>query len=413
MSDHPVADSELGLVLTELLRACPLVSMESVAAVVAGHAERLGFTEAMIYVSDLRNLTLQALPGQRGVDGEPLQPIPVDATLAGRAFRKVEIVQAEPARVPVARPPAGTGGPVRLWVPLVAGAERVGVLGVTAPAADEIAMRRITDLAQLIAMVVLGRSRSSDSYARLVRGRSMRVGAELLWSLMPHRTFASDAVALNAAVEPAYAVGGDGFDYALDGDIMRLAIFDAIGHDTSAALTTAIALGVYRNSRRRGIDLLAASDAIDEAIADQFSTSRYATGVMADLNIRTGELTWVNRGHPPPVLLRRRRVAAVLDSPPDPPMGFDLGPAAGLGRRRLEPGDRLLLYTDGVIEMRSPAGERFGMERVTDFVLRGEADGLPGAEIVRLLIRAVLDHQMGGPRDDATVMLVEWRAQRS
>ncbi len=408
MADHPVSDHQAALVLADLVRAYPLIPLERVPAVTAEHAARLGFSEVMIYVADLRRLVLLPLPGQRDADGKPLEPIPIDATLAGRAFRVLEIMRADPARVAGEPSAAASGGPVRLWVPLVDGMERLGLLGVTTPEADEVAERRISDLATLLTLVLMSKYRASDSYARLVRGRSMRVGAEMLWTLMPPRTFATETVGVSAALEPAYIVGGDAFDYALDGDVLHMAIFDAIGHDTSAGLTTAIALGSYRDSRRREAGPIVASEAIDEAIADQFSTSRYATGIMADLNIRTGELTWVNRGHPPPLLLRDGRVAAVLESPPDPPMGFSLGPASGLARRRIEPGDRLLLYTDGVTEARSPTGERFGLERFADFVLRGEADALPRAEIVRRLIHAVVDHQQGGPQDDAAVLLADW-----
>ena len=76
-----------------------------------------------------------------------------------------------------------------------------------------------------------------------------------------------------------------------------------------------------------------------------------------------------------------------------------------------EPGDRLLLYTDGVTEARDPSGEMFGVDRLVDFVERHAADRLPVAETVRRLSHAVLDHQGGPPRDDATLMLLEWSPQ--
>lgn len=408
MADHPVVDHQAALVLADLVRALPLIPLEHVPAVTAEHAARLGFSEVMIYVVDLRQVVLLPLPGQRDADGKPLEPISIDTTLAGRAFRTLQIVQADPSRAAGEPSAAGTGGPVRLWAPLVDGAERLGLLGVTTPEADEVAERRISDLAMLLTLVLPAKFRVSDSHSRLVSGRSMRVGAELLWALMPPRTFATDTVGVSAALEPAHIVGGDAFDYALDGCVLHMAIFDAVGHDLSAGLTTAIALGAYRGSRRGEVGLVMAGEAIDKAIADQFSTSWYATGVLADLNIHTGELTWVNRGHPPPLLLRDGQVAAVLESPPDPPMGFNLGPASGLARRRIEPGDRLLLYTDGVTEARSPTGERFGLERLADCILRGEADALPRPEIVRRVIHALVDHQQGSPQDDAAMLLADW-----
>lgn len=93
-------------------------------------------------------------------------------------------------------------------------------------------------------------------------------------------------------------------------------------------------------------------------------------------------------------------------------MGLHLGPAAGLARRQLEPGDRLLLYTDGIVEALTPDGERFGLDRFADFVIRREADGVSAPETLRRLIHSILSYQRGQLQDDATVMLVEWRTGR-
>nr|WP_311922889.1 PP2C family protein-serine/threonine phosphatase [Microbispora sp. H10836] len=105
-------------------------------------------------------------------------------------------------------------------------------------------------------------------------------------------------------------------------------------------------------------------------------------------------------------------MASVLDSPPDTPMGLRLGPAAVLARRQLEPGDRLLLYTDGIVEALTPDGERFELDRFADFVIRWEADGVSAPEILRRLIHSILSYQRGQLQDDVTVMLVEWRTER-
>ncbi|GAB3136639.1 PP2C family protein-serine/threonine phosphatase [Microbispora hainanensis] len=120
----------------------------------------------------------------------------------------------------------------------------------------------------------------------------------------------------------------------------------------------------------------------------------------------------MNRGHPPPLVLRRGRVACVLETPPDTPMGLRLGPTAVLARRRLEPGDRLLFYTDGIVEAQTPDGERFGLERFADFVIRREFDGVSAPESLRRLIQSILVYQRGRLQDDATVLLVEWRTGR-
>ncbi|MEN3541212.1 GAF domain-containing SpoIIE family protein phosphatase [Microbispora sp. ZYX-F-249] len=393
-----------------------LTPLDDLASSVIEHVRPLGFTEIMIYVASLRPLYLVPLPGQRDVYGEPLNRVAIDTTLAGRAYRNQEIVQARPATDPYvaeAAEPLGSEGPRRLWVPMLNGTERVGVLGVTAPVVDETTERIANELGSLVALLVVSKRAYSDAFARLVRTEEMHLSAEMLWTLLPIRNFATDTMTVSAGLEPAYHVGGDAFDYALDGGTLHIGIFDAMGHDTSAGLTAAIALSAYRNNRRRRrAGLLDISDAIDEAIAGQFATSRFATGVLADLDLGTGWLTWVNRGHPPPLVLRQGRVASVLDSPPDTPMGLRLGPAAVLARRQLEPGDRLLLYTDGIVEALTPEGDRFGLDRFADFVIRREADGVSAPETLRRLIHSILSYQRGQLQDDATVMLVEWRTGR-
>ncbi|MEV4225066.1 PP2C family protein-serine/threonine phosphatase [Nonomuraea sp. NPDC049725] len=349
----------------------------------ARHAAPAGFTGASIYVADPWQRFLVPLPGQRDASGAVLEPLGVDDSVAGLAFRGMELVRSGVSA-------AGE----QVWAPLLDGTQRIGVLGLTVPLFDAAAERRVRRLAALLATLVAGRRQP---------------GGHQVWRPLPVRAFAGERVLVSAALEPAYVVGGDAFDQAVTGDVLHLAIFDAMGHDTSAGLTAAIAMGCYRDTRRRGADLCAAAEAIDAAIADRFARTRFATGVLAALDTATGELTWVNRGHHPPMVLRRGRVAATLETLPDPPMGFRLGAEAGPSRFRLEPGDRLVLYTDGVVEAKSPAGEPYGLERLTEFILCREADGVSAPETLRRLIRAILDHQDGQLQDDATVLLVEWR----
>jgi sigma-B regulation protein RsbU (phosphoserine phosphatase) len=84
-----------------------------------------------------------------------------------------------------------------------------------------------------------------------------------------------------------------------------------------------------------------------------------------------------------------------------------------VAEERLEPGDRLVLYTDGVTEARAVGGERFGLDRLVDLVERHAGAGLPAPETLRRLAHAVIGHQAGPPADDATLMLVEWSTAAS
>ncbi|GAA3037386.1 hypothetical protein GCM10017559_76580 [Streptosporangium longisporum] len=143
---------------------------------------------------------------------------------------------------------------------------------------------------------------------------------------------------------------------------------------------------------------------------DEFgAANRFATAILASLNVRTGVFTWVNRGHHPPVVIRNGRWVTTLHCPPAHPVGLDLDLPVTQCKEQLEPGDRVLIYTDGMTEARNRDGEEFGLERFIDFIIRYNADGLPVPETLRRLVRNILKYHDGMLQDDATVLLVEWR----
>ena len=106
-------------------------------------------------------------------------------------------------------------------------------------------------------------------------------------------------------------------------------------------------------------------------------------------------------------MLRGRKVVAELSG--DSVLPFGLGDGApDPGVQDLEPDDVVLLYTDGVTEARTPDGELFGLDRLADLLEREAASGRTAEELLRRLVCSVLDHQSGGLRDDATLLLVQW-----
>ncbi|MFF5212953.1 PP2C family protein-serine/threonine phosphatase [Streptosporangium sp. NPDC000396] len=381
-----------------------LTAMEQLPALVAENAAHAGLQGVLIYLADLQQNALRLLTGPGGDLDESVEERPaelrIDGTLAGRAFQEVRML-----------PKTGADGGVDWWwVPLLDGTERLGVLRISTPDADETTESKMRHLASMTALLVVSKRSYSDSYARLVRTRSMTVAAEMQWNLMPPLTFANDQVVISAVLEPAYEIGGDAFDYALGDDNVHLGIFDAMGHDAAAGLTANLAMAACRNHRREGVDLLHVSEAIEGVLIEEFGRgTRFVTAILASLNFDTGLLKWVNRGHHPPVVIRGGHWATTLQCPPSHPLGLDLGLPVTLCHEQLEPGDRVLFYTDGITEVRNREGQEFGLERFVDFVIRQHADGLPVPETLRRLIRSVLNYHDGLLQDDATVLLAEWR----
>lgn len=152
--------------------------------------------------------------------------------------------------------------------------------------------------------------------------------------------------------------------------------------------------------------------ALDATLGQQFQGSVFATGLLARVELDTGVITWTNAGHPPPILMRGGTALAELACQPTVPWGLgdvtDTVAEPSVASERLEPGDSVLFYTDGVVEAHLPGQEQFGVERLVELITRYSSDQQPAEEIVRLVVRAVLDHQSDELPDDATVVLFQW-----
>jgi len=168
-----------------------------------------------------------------------------------------------------------------------------------------------------------------------------------------------------------------------------------------------VTLAAMRAARRTGNDLYAQARAVDAALLEQFPDARFVTAFLAELDLDTGVLRYLNAGHPAPLLLRQGTTVAQITGGGRMPLGLG-DPDMTAGEERLERGDRLLLYTDGVTEARDETGERFGLDRLVELINKHAAAGLPVPETLRRLSQAVIEHQHGPPADDATLLLVEW-----
>ncbi|MFF3349650.1 PP2C family protein-serine/threonine phosphatase [Streptomyces sp. NPDC002779] len=392
--------ARVGRALTDLMMVSHEAALEDLPALVADHAETIGLHDVAFFVVDLQGKVLRQVTGQ-GLDaGAGGLELAVDTTVAGLAFQRVDLVVE----------PDASGGREshRWWVPVTDGVERLGMVRADTDRDDDATRDALRELASMVALLLLSKRAFSDSYARLIRTEPMSVAAEMQWHLTPPSAFAGHATTVAAASEPAYDVGGDAFDYAVADRVLHLSVFDAMGHDATAGLTANMAVATCRNARRQGADLVETSQAVEDTLLAQFGTSRYVTGIIADLDLNTGRLTWVNRGHHLPILLRSGRWPHELRCRPAGPMGTDLGLPVTVCHEQLQTGDRLILYTDGIVEARDAKGRQFGLDRFLDYVVRHHADQFTVHETLRRLTHAVLAHHDGHLDDDATVVIAEW-----
>jgi hypothetical protein len=330
----------------------------------------------------------------------------LESTVAGRCYTTSKIL-----------PVDAEDGSVRVWVPLIDGTDRLGALEVQLPAdvANEDAglpeglVVVLERFGHAVAMMLALKLAYGDTLELVQRSRAMDLGAELLWSMVPPLTFATDGLVISAMLEPAYENGGDAFDYAVNEDLAHVALFDGSGHGLAAAGLSTFAMAAYRHSRRTGLDLEATYDAIDAAISENFTDDRFVTAVLGRLDVVSGRFRWISAGHPAPLLLRDGRVVKVLENRPSTPFGVPLSSSrVTVHEEHLEPGDTVVLYTDGVTEARRPDGSFLEVAGLVEFLEHEAAARQPAPETLRRLQRSLLGAQGTLLRDDATVLVVEW-----
>ena len=275
------------------------------------------------------------------------------------------------------------------------------------PGADDRLLAALRDdLGPLLAMSLLTQFPIIDSLESCRRRERMSLPAEIQWGLLPPPSYVDDAVVVSAGVEPAYDTGGDVFDYARSGSLLRLAVVDAMGHGLRAAMLSGVAAAALRSARRDGAGIEDIADAIGAAVSSADPES-FVTALLLDLDVSTGRYEWLSAGHPPPLagfpsLLEPVRGEFNL------PLGVSFGEVEP--RRvqfgQLEPEQSLVLLSDGVVDnlVDGPDGQSVGEQRVQEIVGRHLQAG-PNPGVARDIIDDVLHLTGTHLRDDATLMV--------
>lgn len=376
-----------------LVDAAHTIAPYGLGAMLARELRARGAWDISIWLQDYAQRSLHPV----AIAGEaPAAEESMDGSLAGRAFTLQTIVEQVVAD--------GT----RLWLPLIDGTERLGVMALTVAAVDENMRGHLRRMAGTVAQLLFSKDHYTDDYARLRRSRDLTLAAEMQWNLLPPLTITTPEVSVAGMLEPAHKVAGDSFDYALNADGLHFAIFDAMGHGIRSAILASTVIAAYRHARRSDTALGETYAHLDGVISQQFGGDSFTTAILATLDVDSGTLCWVNAGHPPPLLVRGHKVIDLRGDDLTVPIGL-AGAPPPVNSEQLEPGDLLLLFTDGVVEQRDSEGEMFGEQWLVERLLRHVAEHLPTAEVLRRLNRDVVDIAgEEGLRDDASLLLVQW-----
>lgn len=351
-----------------------------------------GATSSEIYLADYDLLHLRRWTE---LDEDTPDSLPVDGSEPGNAFVSQTATIA-----------AVTAGVV-VYLPISVRAERLGVLAVGLPELPgKDVLAGLQQVSVVLGYVVITAGNHTDSVERARRYRPLALPAEMQWTQLPVRAFSCDLFFIAGQLLPAYEVGGDLFDYAVQPRELTISVMDAMGHGLGASILGTLANGALRNARRTGLALVDQVRSADRVIFGQYGGEQFVTALCLSVEYATGQVRAVNAGHPGLFVLRHDRVDTVeLDA--QLPLGMFEATAYVEQRFSLHAGDRLVVVSDGVLD--GPAhegGAPYGAQRLEGAIL-ATATASPD-EAVRQMVRLLQDYQSTDLRDDATVLILDW-----
>ena len=237
--------------------------------------------------------------GQHGVRSR--ETLPLANTVYERVLRTQEVDV------------SGIDGGAQLILPVTDRGDAIGVLELILPHyPDAQVVADVAAAAHALAYVVVANRRHTDLFEWGQRTTPFSLAAEIQRRLLPGSfTCEAGQFTISGWMEPASAVGGDTFDYALGEDALQVSITDAAGHDVAASLLATLLVGSLRNGRRRGMDLGEQARNANDALVQHSSVGQFVTGQLLRIDLNTSSATIINAGHPFPLRLRDGRVEEI------------------------------------------------------------------------------------------------------
>jgi serine phosphatase RsbU (regulator of sigma subunit) len=264
----------------------------------------------------------------------------------------------------------------------------------------------LTTLASVAAIRVENARLLEERFQRERMERELELATEIQQRFQPSEAPRMDGYEFQGISFSCYEIGGDYYDFITRHDgKMLIALGDVSGKGTAAALLmSSLHAAIHGQvAARSSLDEVVRS--VNQYLADNTPANRFVTLFVAELNPSTGDLKYINAGHNPPLIGRMSGHIEQLSSG-----GFPLGilPSAEfeVGETQLQPGESLVIYSDGVSEANNIKEEEFGMERLMDVVRRNLPSSAAG---LRDKVESALSAftQTAPANDDITLVIVK------
>ena len=351
-------------------------------------AQRVAGVELALYMADVNGLGLVRLAGYEELPARLDLPIGLGQEIAPDALEELyaHLTEELPGCVPVP-----------LWL---RGRATGILLAVGTP------RRPLDEVARQGAAALELANRYTDTVEAVRRRGTTNPAAEMQLNLLPAASImAVSGGEVAGGVHPSVAVGGDWYDFSDNRDGTWLAIADAAGEGPVAAGRAAVSLGALRSARRRGLGLEESAVVVHQLVHDLGEEDFWVSAVFAHWQAPTRTFRWISLGHAPPLLVQPDGTSEELE---DDDGELALGRAARTREfrprsRRLEPGQRVVLFSNGVVGRGTSAGP-LGLAGVQ--AAAAAAKGTSAAATARSIQHAVVNASGLPLEDDATVLVL-------
>jgi serine phosphatase RsbU (regulator of sigma subunit)/CHASE3 domain sensor protein len=244
-----------------------------------------------------------------------------------------------------------------------------------------------------------------------LQDRELEIAASIQRNLLQRRIPEMPGAVLLPTQRQANLVGGDWYDFEMQGSSLSVVVGDASGKGIAAALMATVALSSLRAERGLGAPPRRILERANKALMDATDPESFTTLIYLTLDSASGAARWFNMGHLAPFLLHAPNDDGTvggeyLDGPRNKAVGWFEDPGFSETHAQLEPGDRLLLFTDGFLEARSADGELYGEHRLAETFTRYGA--LSPEALVEEVVGEVERFAAGKLDDDLTMLVVEY-----
>lgn len=245
-----------------------------------------------------------------------------------------------------------------------------------------------------------------------LQDRELEIAASIQRNLLKKSVPAIPGAQVLPVQRQANLVGGDWYDVDLVGYDLTVVVGDASGKGIAAALMSTVALSFLRAERGFGSNPKRVVQRTNDALLDATDPDSFTTLIYAGINLHTGEVRWLNMGHPAPFCIRkeggdgRGPRGYYMEGPRNRALGWFQEPGFAESVATIAAGDRLVFFTDGWLDAKSSQGEVFGEHRFAEALLRLAPSGTQ--DMGDLLVEEVERWAAGKLDDDLTMLVVEF-----